>query len=53
MIMLVKEMDEDRFKQFMDVNYQVYPGFNILWERNYSDKSLEDDTKLIDSEHWK
>lgn len=46
--MLIKGMDEDRFKQFMDTNYQVYPGFKILWEKNYSDKSLEDDIELAD-----
>jgi len=50
MMMLVKEMDEDRFKQFININYQVYPGFKILWEKNYSDKSLEEATTLMNLE---
>lgn len=51
MEMLIKNMDEDQFKLAIDINYQIYPGFKILWEKNYSDKNLEETIELMDLEN--
>jgi hypothetical protein len=50
MMLLIKEIDEDKFQSVIDINYQMYPGFAILSEKNYSDKSLEDAIELMNLE---
>lgn len=50
MMLLIREIDEDQFKFAIDTNYQIYPGFKILYEKNYSDKSLEDAIELMNLE---
>ena len=39
--------DIEQFKFFMDTNYKVYPQFRILWEKDYSNKSLEEAIELM------
>jgi hypothetical protein len=51
MMFLIKEIDYDRFKFVTDTCYKVYPEFKILSEKNYSDKSLEDETELMNLEN--
>lgn len=41
MELLIKDIDKDKFKLMMDTNYKIYPDFKIIWEKDYSDKSLE------------
>lgn len=50
MMLLIKEVDNDQFKYVIDMNYQIYPGFKIICEKDYSDKSLEDALELMNSE---
>jgi hypothetical protein len=47
MMMLIKDMDEDQFKSVIDLNYKTYPGFKILREKDYSNKSLEEAVRLM------
>lgn len=49
--MLINKMNKDQFKHAIDINYQIYPEFKILWEKDYSDKSLEEAIELMDSEN--
>lgn len=48
MMLLIREIDEEGFKFAVDTNYKIYPGFKILYERNYSNKSLEEAIELMD-----
>ena len=50
MMLLIKNVYDDQFKFVVDVNYQAYPEFKILWEQNYSDKSLEEAIELMELE---
>lgn len=50
MMLLIKELEEDQFKHVIDINYKIYPGFKILCEKDYSDKSLEDAIELMNLE---
>ena len=50
MMLLITEIDEDKFQSVIDINYEIYPGFEILLEKNYSDKSLEDAIELMNLE---
>lgn len=50
MMLLMGEMDEEQFKFVIDTNYKVYPGFKILCEKNYSNKSLEEAIELMNLE---
>jgi hypothetical protein len=49
-MLLIKKVDDDQFKHIVDLNYQIYPGFKILWEKNYSDRSLEETIELMNLE---
>lgn len=51
MILLINDIDKDQFKRIIDLNYKTYPGFKILSEKDYSDKSLEDTIILINLEY--
>ncbi len=50
MSMLIKNVSKDMFKFVIDVNYKIYPEFKILYEKDYSDKSLEDAIELMNLE---
>lgn len=50
MVLLIKEIDKDQFKFVISTNYKIYPGFKILYEKDYNDKSLEDAIELINLE---
>ena len=47
MSILVNDIDKEQFKFFMDMNYKIYPQFRILWEKDYSNKSLEEAIELM------
>lgn len=51
MMLLIKEIDEKQFKDVVNLNFVVYPQFQILWEKDYSDKSLEDAFDLMSMEN--
>ena len=51
MMLLVKEIDEKQFGDVINANYEIYPQFQILWERDYRDKSLEDAIELMNIEN--
>lgn len=51
MMLLIKEIDEKQFKDVVNLNYIVYPQFQILWEKDYSNKSLEDALDLMSMEN--
>jgi len=50
MMLLVGEIDEKDFNFVMDTNYKIYPQFQILWEKDYSDKSLEEALNLMNKD---
>lgn len=51
MMLLINDIDEYQFRQIIDLNRKTYPGFEILCEKDYSDKSLEDTIELINLEY--
>jgi hypothetical protein len=51
MRLLIKDIDKDQFKHIIDLNYKTYPEFEILCEKDYSDKNLEDAMELINLEY--
>lgn len=50
MMLLIKEIDGEQFKDVIDIHYKIYPQFQILWEKDYSDKSLEESIELMNIE---
>jgi len=51
MMLLIEKIDEKDFKFIVDSNYKFYPQFQILWEKDYSDKSLEEALNLMDKDN--
>jgi hypothetical protein len=51
MMLLIKDIDEDQFKRVIDLNYKTYPEFEILCEKDYRYKSLEETMELINLEY--
>lgn len=47
MMLLIREFDEDQFEFAMDINYRIYPGFKIIYEKDFSDKSLAEAIELL------
>lgn len=47
MMLLIREIEEKQFSFVIDTNYRIYPQFKILWEKDYSDKSLEEAIELM------
>ena len=50
MMLLIEKIEREQFKNVIDINYKIYPQFQILWERDYGDKSLEDAIGLMNIE---
>lgn len=51
MMLLIKEIDDDQYKHVIGMNYQIYPGFKIIRDSDYSDKSLEEAIDLMNLEN--
>ena len=51
MMLLIKEIDKKQFKDIVNLNYMVYPQFQILWEKDYSNNSLEEAIDLMSKEN--
>jgi hypothetical protein len=47
MMLLIEKVEREQFKDIIDINYKVYPQFQILWEKDYGDKSLEEAIELM------
>lgn len=47
MAFLLKDLTEEQFRQMMEVNYFVYPEFKVIWEKDYSDKTLKEAIELM------
>ncbi len=50
MMLLIKDIDEKDFNNVININYEVYPGFEIQYERYYGDKNLKDAIELMNLE---
>ncbi len=50
MNLLIKEIDNDQFKFVIDTNYKIYPEFKIIYDKDYTDKTLEEAIELINLE---
>lgn len=42
MMLLINEIEKEQFNFLIDTNYKIYPQFQILWKKDYSDKTLEE-----------
>ena len=51
MMLLINDIDKDQFRQIIDLNYKTYPKFEILCEKDYSNKNLEEVIELINLEY--
>lgn len=51
MMLLINDIDKDQFRQIIDLNYKTYPEFEILCEKDYSNKNLEEVIELINLEY--
>lgn len=49
--MLLKDIEKDQFDIVIDVNRKVYPGFKIIYEKNYEDKSIDEAVELMNLEN--
>lgn len=47
MALLIEEIDEKDFDFVMSTNYDIYPHFKILWEKDYRDKNLKEAIELM------
>jgi hypothetical protein len=47
MMLLIEKVEIGQFKSIIDINYKVYPQFQILWEKDYGDKNLEEAIELM------
>lgn len=50
MVLLIKDITEEQFKHVININYKIYPEFEIILEKDYSDKTLEDAIELMNIE---
>ena len=51
MMLLIKDIDEQQFRDVINTNYGIYPQFKILLEKDYSDKNLADAIELMNMEN--
>ena len=51
MMLSIKEVDKKQFMDIVNINKKIYPQFQILWEKDYSNKSLEDAIELLNIEN--
>lgn len=50
MMLLIKGTDKEGFEEVININYRIYPKFEIILEKDYSDKPLEDALELMNLE---
>lgn len=50
MMLLIDKVEKEQFKGVIDINYKIYPQFQILWEKDYGDKSLAEAIELMNTE---
>lgn len=50
MMLLIKEIDKNQFDHIIELHYQIYPDFEIIFEKDYSDKNLEEALESLNVE---